>query len=660
MLIYVGIQMVIRSASQAQAKYKEMLTDWVVSLALLFLLHYIIIFVININSTLVNGFAKIASNASYFIGDVNAGITLGKAFDTELQKSIWFSGFGGMIAAFIWVMIKGMTFMYFVFYVKRMVTVGFLIMIAPLITITYALDKMGDGKAQAFNTWLKEFVYNILIQPFHCIIYLAFFGALTEMFKEGGLGKLGVYVLAWTVYKFMFDAEKLLRKIFNFQTNSSDLSQTSQGIMNATKTFAKGSMAVGAGLAKFHAAGGVKGLVDKNMEGIRNIGLQGKARKQAKNDALASVKDDFMKDIEQRERKSFIQNEFKKGKGTIRAVDRKANADKKFKDYQDKEFEKYKQTKSYKQKVKENAKNMQPKKVKELKEQADKDRKAKREKEREAVAEKMYDKKNGRGEYQKLKINADSGDTRAQNELKGVREQAQKRIDNGMGLHKNPAKMIGGAVGNIDKFVSKAMDNEILSSSVKVAAGIVGAGIIGGAGGGNFQSMYTGWQVGSGYMNGRLNATGKELAKDGAQSTKEYMKATGETDPAEALAQIILDGKAGELDKMSDFEDKIKRELKALGATNNAEIKQLIAALKHDIVNGNDVDIENLINTHIKTRDPSQNRDVLNANLGEKLNEFNIKYNASIVWQSYQKAEKCKIDQDDHTNFITREMDKMD
>ena len=55
-------------------------------------------------------------------------------------------------------------------YIKRMLTVGFLIVIAPLITITYSIDKMGDGKSQALNAWLKEFIYNVLIQTFHCII----------------------------------------------------------------------------------------------------------------------------------------------------------------------------------------------------------------------------------------------------------------------------------------------------------------------------------------------------------------------------------------------------------------------------------------------------------------------------------------------------------
>ena len=36
------------------------------------------------------------------------------------------------------------------------------------------IDKLNDGQAQAFNMWLKEFIFNILIQPFHLLIYMVF------------------------------------------------------------------------------------------------------------------------------------------------------------------------------------------------------------------------------------------------------------------------------------------------------------------------------------------------------------------------------------------------------------------------------------------------------------------------------------------------------
>ena len=51
---------------------------------------------------------------------------------------------------------------------------AFFTMIAPLVALTYPIDKAGDGKAQAFSTWMKEFLVNVLIQPLHALIYLIF------------------------------------------------------------------------------------------------------------------------------------------------------------------------------------------------------------------------------------------------------------------------------------------------------------------------------------------------------------------------------------------------------------------------------------------------------------------------------------------------------
>ena len=46
MALYVGIRMAISSVAEEKAKYKKMLVDWVVSLGLLFVLHYIMVFVV--------------------------------------------------------------------------------------------------------------------------------------------------------------------------------------------------------------------------------------------------------------------------------------------------------------------------------------------------------------------------------------------------------------------------------------------------------------------------------------------------------------------------------------------------------------------------------------------------------------------------------------
>jgi len=52
---------------------------------------------------------------------------------------------------------------FFIIYLKRFLAVGFLIVISPLITITYSIDKARDNQAQAYKTWMKEFLVNVFI-----------------------------------------------------------------------------------------------------------------------------------------------------------------------------------------------------------------------------------------------------------------------------------------------------------------------------------------------------------------------------------------------------------------------------------------------------------------------------------------------------------------
>ena len=207
-LLYVGIRMAISTVAEEEAKYKKMFKDWVVSLVLLFVLHYIMIFTIEMNDVLVD-----------LIGTSRPGGTaLSTAMETIAGK-VWDVRFTvGVGALCVYAILVGMTVIYLFMYIKRMLTVGFLIIIAPLITITYSIDKMGDGRSQALNTWLKEFVFNILIQPFHCIIYMVF--VTTAINLLDGRPTLYASVLAVLMLMFTFQAEKIVKKIFNFQSSS--------------------------------------------------------------------------------------------------------------------------------------------------------------------------------------------------------------------------------------------------------------------------------------------------------------------------------------------------------------------------------------------------------------------------------------------------------
>lgn len=244
-LIYVGIKMSLSTIAEDKAKYKQMFGDWLVSLILIFLLQYLAIFVIYCNNAIVN-----------FLNDAFEQAELSDAVDQIFSKSLLGMGLNSIMAFFVYVMISFQTMFFLIAYINRMLKVSFLIIISPLISITYSIDKMNDGKAQALNKWLKEFVYTILIQPFHCIMYLTFVNTavalLVNSSSESAIltddNQIITGVLAILCLKFINEGEKIVRKIFDFQDNNSSTSMVAGTAM--AMAFANKAKKIGTGARK--------------------------------------------------------------------------------------------------------------------------------------------------------------------------------------------------------------------------------------------------------------------------------------------------------------------------------------------------------------------------------------------------------------------------
>lgn len=258
-LIYIGIRMAISTIASEKAMYKKMLVDWITSLALLFLLHYIMLFTFACNEALIKAIEAVCdeSNITNFMGTLER-----EAFGIQIVEAV-----GAMI---LFGIVIGQTLAFLFAYVKRMLTIGFLIMIAPLITITYSIDKIGDGKAQALNTWLKEFVYNVLIQPFHCILFASFASVAMALIEDGANvfhdASIGALILAICCINFIKTGEELVKKIFGFGQASS-LTTMAAGAAMTMAAINKGSsagQAIGSGAAK------AKNFLSNNKDKISN------------------------------------------------------------------------------------------------------------------------------------------------------------------------------------------------------------------------------------------------------------------------------------------------------------------------------------------------------------------------------------------------------
>jgi len=212
-LIYIGIRIIISSSSEDKAKYKKMIMNWIAAICIVFILHYIMVFILTLSESLIDIFS---SDISGKLGEDKAMMMIRKDMGDSGPSVI-----NNMAKTVCYAVLVIYTCIFTVQYLKRVVYMAFLTMIAPLIALTYPLDKLKDGKAQAFSMWLKEYIFNALLQPIHLLLYNIFVFSIGTNFITSNP------IYAIVAIGFLVPAEKFFRKMFGME------SQTSVGTLGA-------------------------------------------------------------------------------------------------------------------------------------------------------------------------------------------------------------------------------------------------------------------------------------------------------------------------------------------------------------------------------------------------------------------------------------------
>lgn len=167
------------------------------------------------------------------------------------------------------------TLFFAVTYLKRVIYMAFLTVIAPLVAMTYSIDKIADGKAQAFNMWLKEYVFNLLIQPVHLLLYMLLINMAFELASENI-----IYTLV--AIGFMVPAEKLIRSMFGLdKAKTPGLLGGATGAALTMSALHSLDRFAGKGPGPKNLSGGKAGKNDDNdPNGIYNISPHGRGLKQ--------------------------------------------------------------------------------------------------------------------------------------------------------------------------------------------------------------------------------------------------------------------------------------------------------------------------------------------------------------------------------------------
>lgn len=253
-LVYIGIRILIGSTAPEKAKYKERLMDWIVALCLVFVIHIIMSGILMVTEKVTNMFSKESSDIIVAIAENPDNVTVGSVekiedsygFRTNLTGYVRFMAqseeFGdAAVYTILYMALIIYTIMFTFIYFKRFLYMAFFTMIAPLVALTYPLDKIRDGQAQAFNLWFKEFTMNAILQPVHLILYTVLVSSSMDLAIENP-------IYAIVAIAFLLPAEKFIKKMF--------------GLDRAESTSGLGAFAGGALTMK--GVGAVAGLFKGN------------------------------------------------------------------------------------------------------------------------------------------------------------------------------------------------------------------------------------------------------------------------------------------------------------------------------------------------------------------------------------------------------------
>lgn len=253
-LVYLAIRMIISSSNPEKAKYKQSLMDWLVALCLVFFLHYIMAFTLGMTEAftemittsqgdgtkeviirVVSTDGELTSKPPATIEGSNLSdtdiegnfdginkVTTEREFTTSLLGAARFqqqykSASKKLIYMVVYMALTIYTAMFTFTYLKRLLNMTFLTLIAPMVALTYPIDKANDGKAQAFGMWLKEYIFNALLQPLHLMIYTVLVSSAIQLAATNVLYSLAALA-------FILPAEKLLKAMFNFRNGQTDSS----------------------------------------------------------------------------------------------------------------------------------------------------------------------------------------------------------------------------------------------------------------------------------------------------------------------------------------------------------------------------------------------------------------------------------------------------
>ena len=252
-LIFTGIRILLSAnIPTKKTQYLMLLQDWLIGMALLIFSHIIMILIFNISDALVDA--------------LGATLIGSGSLKWELVKKLAWSGDSAelLINFILYIYMLWLTLVFLVAYFKRFFWTCILVVFAPVFAVMYAF---GQQTKQVYTQWLKEFILNVFVQPFHLIVYTVLVGIPMTLSHTDGwvwnnqsLWTKAYCLMAITMIR---PAEKYMRGLFGMDKGIANMASYDSGkatfdaVKNTIEDVAKVGAAVATGGATLAATGGI-------------------------------------------------------------------------------------------------------------------------------------------------------------------------------------------------------------------------------------------------------------------------------------------------------------------------------------------------------------------------------------------------------------------
>lgn len=209
-MVYLAIRLIIATVKdkpEARANYKDFLTDIFISLGLAFMVHIfiaVVLFASDLLTEIIYSVEKALLNKDVLNFEkviIYSFFDVKEFFTSPTKKLI------NTISFIILVVLHGK---FIIIFTKRFLTIAFLTIVSPFISITYAVDKFNDGKTQVFSSWAKEIIRLAFIMPLYAGMYTIFAVAM------GGLAEKAP-ILGLLFLLFFGKIEKVIKEAFDMR-----------------------------------------------------------------------------------------------------------------------------------------------------------------------------------------------------------------------------------------------------------------------------------------------------------------------------------------------------------------------------------------------------------------------------------------------------------